>query len=89
MYSEVSNQKLFLSLTPLADDIWLNAMAYLAQTPIVKIKSGIILNIDNKNNESLYTTNLFGNKNDEQLNNVIAYYKNRLGIENLFKQRTS
>ena len=89
MYSEVSNQKLFLSLTPLADDIWLNAMAYLAQTPIVKIKSGIILTIDNKNNESLYTTNLFGNKNDEQLNNVIAYYKNRLGIENLFKQRTS
>lgn len=89
LHSDVSNKKLFLSLTPLADDIWLNAMTYLARTPIVKIKSGIILNIDNKNNESLYTINLNGNKNDEQLNNVIAYYKNSLGIENLFKQRTS
>lgn len=86
LYSDVSNKNLFLSLTPLADDIWLNAMAYLTHTPIVKIKSGIILNIDNKNNESLYTTNLYGNKNDEQLHNIIVYYQNNLGIENLFKQ---
>lgn len=61
------HKDLFLSLTPMADDIWLNCMARLNGTPIVKsVMKFLPLPIEN-GSSSLSSINRGSSKNDEQL----------------------
>ena len=61
-------------LTPIADDIWLNAMVRLARQKIVMIENNLILPIYNKNNTTLSSQNLSMGENDRQLENVMKVY---------------
>lgn len=63
-------------LTPIADDIWLNAMVRLVKRKIVMIKNNLILPIFNKNNTTLSSQNLGLSENDRQLRNVMNVYGN-------------
>ena len=78
LYKDVLDIKLATSLCPLADDIWLNAMAFLKGTTIIKVfDSNLILPILNKKSNSLSSENLWQDKNDIQIRNVIDYYSDR------------
>ena len=79
LYCDLTNIEKARQLTPLADDIWLNAMVRLAGRPIVMLKNGLFLEINNKNNVRLATENCSLNKNDEQLNNIIDYFQKMNG----------
>lgn len=74
---EWSNLDKALELTPLADDIWLNAMIRLSSLRIVKTKGKIVLPVHSKNDVKLKQTNVYQNQNDVQLNNVISYYRDK------------
>lgn len=86
LYSDLTKAELFTQLTPIADDIWLNAMVRLADIPIVMIKTGHILPVLNKTDEKLASENRGKNKNDEQLERVSYYYKTNLGIDPFAKK---
>lgn len=69
---------LFLSLTPMADDIWLNCMARLNGSPIVKSAMKFLpLPIEN-GSSSLSSINRGSSKNDEQLKSMRNWLKNAL-----------
>lgn len=82
LFIEIINEKLFRNLAPNADDIWFWAMALKNGTKIKvvenNIKSLIYVNPERElglNNElNLHTTNVFENKNDIQLQNVLNHY---------------
>jgi len=80
--SDVLNSNLFMSLTPTADDIWLNAMCKLKRTKITVTNyytSGLpVINVTNTTLESI---NNRLNKNDEQILAVSEYYKKNRGID--------
>ena len=64
---------LFLELTPMADDIWLNCMARLKGTPVVQsAMKNLPLSIEN-DSPSLSSENKSQNKNDIQLVNLRAF----------------
>lgn len=64
---------LFLKLTPMADDIWLNCMARLKNTPVIKSKMNVLqLPIEN-NSPSLSKSNRYQNRNDIQLEQLRNY----------------
>jgi hypothetical protein len=85
---EVLNHSLFTSLTPTADDVWLNAMCRLKQTRIVKTKYfSYHLPIIFFNNLTLHSLNNGLNKNDEQINNLIDYYLKAHNINPFCKYR--
>lgn len=63
-------------LTPIADDIWLNAMVRLANLKLYMVDHGIILPIFNKGNETLASHNRGQNENDKQLNALEKEYGN-------------
>ena len=65
---------LALKLTPLADDIWLNAIVRLKKVQIQLLQNGLILPIAIKDNVKLASDNLVQSKNDEQLKNVIDFF---------------
>lgn len=69
-------------LTPLADDIWINAMADLNRIPKYIINSGLVLDIYSKDDTPLYKTNVGGGANDKQLHDIEQYYKDY----NLFRK---
>ena len=74
MYKDLTDIETAVSLCPLADDIWLNAMARLSKQEIILLKNGNILPVYNDNNVKLMSENLDNNQNDSQLANVISYY---------------
>lgn len=81
MYEDLLNEQLFLNLTPIADDIWLNAMIRLRGTNIRKIPSTMILPIIGGGSKiKLSAQNVGQNKNDEQIKNVVEHYKKELSI---------
>lgn len=80
LWKDVLNLDLALKLCPHADDIWLNAMAKMNNCYYVKVKDGPILSVYNKNNFSLFETNLRQNMNDVQIRRVIDYYTNTYRI---------
>lgn len=80
LYVDVTNEKLFMNLTPLADDVWLNAMCRLVNLPVYHISNKVLLSIAIKNNITLSSINVGVDKNDEQLNNVDNYYYRTLGV---------
>ncbi len=82
LYKDLTNKDLFLKLTPIADDIWLNAMVDLAGLSINKIKFGLILPVKGcESNVTLCLENVAGGQNDIQINNIREYYKQELNKE--------
>ena len=77
MFKDLTNIDLAIELTPIADDIWLNAMARLAGIKIHKVSHGLLLLIESENNTCLSYENIGSNKNDEQLNNIREFYISR------------
>lgn len=77
LYHDLINRDLFMKLTPTADDVWLNAMANLSGVNIIKISSGLLCPIAQKNCERLSNINLGNLQNDTQIDNVGSYYQER------------
>lgn len=72
----VLRKDLFMKLTPLADDLWLNCMARILKTPIIKSGLNIIpLPIVIKGAPTLESVNCGENKNDEQIINLRKYLR--------------
>ena len=76
LYKDILNIDLAMQLTPLADDIWLNAMINLAGTPKYKIYSGLIMQIQEEQQYRLSNDNVENDFNTEQLYRIIGYYVN-------------
>lgn len=74
---------LFLSLTPMADDIWLNCMARLNNTPVVKSAMRLLPLPIRNDSPSLSAENKGENKNDIQLSEL-KNYLNRMGITDVY-----
>lgn len=74
--TEIENARL---LAPLADDVWLNAMARLGGCYYHKLANGPILSVQNRNDETLANSNLSENQNDVQIKNVVSYYLKNIG----------
>lgn len=85
MYKDLCDVKTACRLCPLADDIWLNAMARLSGCNIILLKNGNILPVYNRNNIKLMSENLNNNQNDCQLSSVIKYYLEKESV-NPFEQ---
>lgn len=80
LYKDLTDIKLALELTPIADDIWLNAMVRMAKLKMVMLSNGLILPYKIKNKNLLATQNINEGLNDKQLNNVIQYYLRTIGV---------
>lgn len=86
LYKDVSNIDLFKKLSPYADDIWFWTMAILNNTKINIVKNNQIKLIytnperETKNNDdfTLSKINNAERKNEEQLENVLSYYKDKI-----------
>lgn len=63
------------SLTPQADDIWINAMADMNNLPKYIINAGLVLDIHSDNDSPLYKANVNQGGNDIQLCAIVTYYK--------------
>ena len=81
LHKEVTNITACLKLCPYADDIWLNAMARLQNTRIIKTQ-GISdpLLITTFNNYTLASVN-YDEGNDNQLRDIRNYYLNKLSVD--------
>lgn len=76
---EVFKKEIFLEICPLADDIWLNAMAIINDTKIVKTDySFYYIPILNKNNIELNKVNVGENQNDVQIKKILDKYESQL-----------
>lgn len=76
MPSLTLNNDIFMSICPMADDLWLNAMARFNNIPIIKSDfKYILLELQSKEAPKLSTQNVGFNKNDEQLNKIRKYLK--------------
>lgn len=81
LYKDLIDSNLFLKLTPLADDVWLNAMVRLSGLNIRKIQCGLLLTIKSKGSKiTLCSQNVGNGKNDEQIKSVIKYYLKNIGV---------
>ena len=79
LHKEVTNEEMFLSICPSADDVWFKAMSLLQNTKIINVplyknywKSNFI--IKNSQDIGLFNENVTNNKNDEQIKNVFEKY---------------
>lgn len=80
LYRDLTNKNLFLKLTPIADDIWLNAMVRLVRLPVRMLKPCPILPIMGKGSKiALCRENVGLGRNDVQLAAVSEHYLNELG----------
>lgn len=70
LFYEVFNKEKLRKCCPLADDIWLNSMAFLNGVKVVKTNYNmhyISISYSKRNNINLFDQNVFCNKNNEQL----------------------
>lgn len=75
LHEDATRRDLALKLCPRADDIWLNAMARLQGTPVVRAAlSAAILPVLNPHTDNLARTNLDEGENDRQLRALRDYY---------------
>lgn len=86
LYEDIINIDLARQLTPIADDIWLNAMVNLKGTKKYKVKCGLLLQNEDQQTVRLTSENTGKNLNDVQFKNVIAYYKEKIN-KNPFGKR--
>lgn len=77
LINEVLNESLFMKLTPFADDIWLNAMAHLSNLNVMAVSKKLLMPVMIKNNLRLTQVNVYDNKNDKQINEIIKYYSSQ------------
>jgi hypothetical protein len=81
----VTRKDIFSSLTPLADDVWLNAMCRLVKTPIVVTGlNSDILPILTHGDTPLFDSNIEGKGNDNQIRAINQYFRKAEDIYNLF-----
>lgn len=76
LHEDLTNIELAMRLTPIADDIWLNAMVSLAGREKILLPNGLILPVLIEENVKLASQNKGQNGNDEQINSIMAHYKN-------------
>lgn len=76
LYKDLTNIELALKLTPIADDIWLNAMVSMVGCEKILLPNGKILPVFIKEDVKLATQNKEQNGNDKQLHGIITHYKN-------------
>lgn len=82
LYRDLTNLELSLKMTPIADDIWLNAMLRLAGTSLIMLKPRALLSVRSKGtNQTLCSENINEGRNDQQIYNVRSYYKKNLNID--------
>lgn len=82
LHQEVLNNRVFKEKSFYADDVWLNIMARLNSTTIVKSNySSSLLPIFNFRNIDLYSVNLLLEENDKQINAVCDFYFKKLGVD--------
>ena len=86
LFKDALDMELATKLTPLADDVWLNAMVNLQGTPKHKIKFGLILPIKIENNQKLSTENVDQDQNTIQIKNITDYYNKRWGLNPFAEQ---
>jgi len=77
LYKDVLNRKLFTKLSPSADDIWFNVMAFLQNTKVIQAtgKWTEFPSTPNSQDIALSKTNVALNENDIKLQNVYNYYR--------------
>lgn len=86
LLKDITNENLFMSLCPTADDIWLNAMCRVNKVKIRKANcSNLFLPIINGDKETLDQINNGMNQNDIQITKVTEYYKKTLN-QNIFSE---
>lgn len=78
-YKDILEEELFMSLSPLGDDIWFKAMSLLKDKKCKKVDFvgeyiKDFISIDYSQEESLTEINMYGGKNDEQLEKVFKNY---------------
>lgn len=76
LFHDLTNIKLAMKVTPIADDIWLNAMARLANLKIIMVSNNVLLPIYNRMNTTLSSINRNQCENDRQLDAVMNVYNN-------------
>ena len=75
LFEDCLKLELSQKLAPSVDDLWLNTMARLKGTPVVKTSNHrAFLPIVIKNDQTLTSVNVGQNRNDEQLNQIRTYY---------------
>lgn len=84
LYSNVLDIVLARRLTPLADDVWLNAMTRLAGVRTYFLNLGPFLPQSIEDDETLFACNIV--QNDVQIRNVIEYYKKTIGRDPFSKR---
>ena len=73
LYTDVTDIQTAMQQCPNADDIWLNAMARINNTPIMHAgRKDVYLPVIQRNKYTLFSTNEFGG-NDKQLHQVVTY----------------
>lgn len=73
--------ELALRLTPIADDIWLNAMVRLSGMKVAILNNGNILPIQIKEDIKLASENMWDDKNDKQLSDITTYFLATKGVD--------
>jgi len=76
LFNDVSNINLAMSLTPTADDVWINAMIRLANLKIETVSNGFFLPIEVKYKRTLSSINVGLSMNDKQILAIEKYYGN-------------
>lgn len=79
MYSDVTNEEIFMKLSPLADDLWYKCMQLIVGTPVVQLPRTKAWFNEMYSDESvqdiaLANQNVNENKNDPQLKAIFDYY---------------
>ena len=75
LHNDVLNIESALKLTPLADDVWLNAMVNLAGTPKHKVKAGLLLQTQADQTHRLTNENVGNDANTAQIAAICEYYQ--------------
>jgi len=73
--SEVLNKQKFLTLTPFADDIWLNWMLKINRVPVIGLSNRFVFwDVPQKNKVSLHSQNVSQSGNDKQIEQMVSEY---------------
>jgi hypothetical protein len=82
MYPDVLKKELLKTLTPTADDIWLNAMCRLKKTKVLKTNYySSLLQVFNYKKNNLSSINIDLNQNDIQIEKTRKYYLDNYEID--------
>lgn len=83
LHELVTRKDLFMTLIPMADDIWLNCMARLNNTPVVQTKRNVVSLPIKNDSPSLFTENNGQGKNQIQLQELRNYLREN-GLKDVY-----